>query len=244
MKNSKSLFNVIIILCTLGLLFSCEQKDVNPSKKLDEVFIPRGFTQSENLSMDMQSRLDELRLVNPTDHFYYLKYLNGPVASFEEMKFPQTELNIKYVDAGEMDKTNDKPTYQGVIVKKITGDIKDEVFTIIDDQPYPNGGMKKFYEFISNTLKYPSKARNMGIEGKVFVQFVVDPTGKLTEVKAVKGIGAGCDEEAVRVLKEAPKWIPGKVANINVGVRMIMPIVYKLSDNQEVIEAFEPKSGI
>ena len=61
-------------------------------------------------------------------------------------------------------------------------------------------------------MTYPSQARRMGIEGRVFVQFVVDKDGSVTEVKAVKGIGAGCDQEAERVLKTSPKWTPGKAA--------------------------------
>jgi periplasmic protein TonB len=104
----------------------------------------------------------------------------------------------------------------------------DEIFTIVEDQPTPDGGMAAFYQFVQKNLKYPAQARRMGIEGKVFVQFVVDRDGSLTEVKAVKGIGAGCDEEAVRVISEAPKWKPGKQRGRAVKVRMILPITFKL----------------
>ena len=68
----------------------------------------------------------------------------------------------------------------------------------------------------------------MNIEGKVYVQFVVDKDGTLTDVKALKGIGAGCDEEAVRVIQEAPKWKPGKQRGRPVKVRMVLPIIFKL----------------
>ena len=104
----------------------------------------------------------------------------------------------------------------------------DEIFTIVEDQPTPNGGMSAFYQFVQKKLKYPAQARRMGIEGKVFVQFVVDKDGTLTEVQAVKGIGAGCDEEAERVIKSAPKWNPGKQRGRAVKVRMILPITFKL----------------
>jgi protein TonB len=104
----------------------------------------------------------------------------------------------------------------------------EEIFTIVEDQPTPIGGMQAFYQFVSKKLKYPAQARRMGIEGKVFVQFVVDKDGNLTDVKAVKGIGAGCDEEAVRVIKSAPKWKPGKQRGRPVKVRMILPITFKL----------------
>lgn len=104
----------------------------------------------------------------------------------------------------------------------------EEVFTIVEDQPEPPGGMPAFYQYIAKNMQYPAQARRMGVEGKVFVQFVVDKTGQITEVQAVKGIGAGCDEEAVRVISQAAKWKPGKQRGRPVKVRMILPITFKL----------------
>ena len=104
----------------------------------------------------------------------------------------------------------------------------DEIFTIVEDQPGFPGGMGAFYTYVSKNLKYPNQARRMGIEGKVFVQFVVDKQGNITEVSAIKGIGAGCDEEAARVIKSSPKWSPGKQRGKAVKVRMILPITFKL----------------
>lgn len=104
----------------------------------------------------------------------------------------------------------------------------DEIFTIVEDQPTPPGGMTAFYKFVQDEMNYPNQARRMGIEGKVFVQFVVDKDGSITNVQAIRGIGAGCDEEAVRVLKNAPKWNPGKQRGRPVRVRMVLPITFKL----------------
>ena len=107
-------------------------------------------------------------------------------------------------------------------------EVADEIFTIVEDQPQPKGGMAAFYEYIGKKLKYPAQARRMGIEGKVFVEFVVDKDGSITSVKAIKGIGAGCDQEAIRVIQTAPKWNPGKQRGRPVKVRMILPITFKL----------------
>ena len=96
------------------------------------------------------------------------------------------------------------------------------------NQPQPVGGMTKFYEAIQQNLKYPEKARTNGIQGKVFVQFVVDHNGSVKDVEVVKGIGGGCDEEAIRVISESLPWNPGSQRGINVNVRMIMPITFKL----------------
>ena len=68
----------------------------------------------------------------------------------------------------------------------------------------------------------------MGLEGRVFVEFVVEKDGSLTDVKIAKGIGGGCDEEAVRVISSAPRWNAGKQRGRPVRVRMVMPIMFKI----------------
>lgn len=107
-------------------------------------------------------------------------------------------------------------------------EVAEEIFTVVEDQPEFPGGMSAFYQYIGDNMKYPSQARRMGIEGRVYVQFVVDKSGNITEVQAVRGIGAGCDEEAVRVIKGMPQWKPGKQRGRAVKVRMILPITFKL----------------
>ncbi|MGB3589776.1 MAG: energy transducer TonB [Tunicatimonas sp.] len=104
----------------------------------------------------------------------------------------------------------------------------DEIFMVVEDQPEPKGGLAAFYDYVGKNMKYPSQARRMGIEGKVFVQFVVNTDGSLTDVQAIKGIGAGCDAEAIRVVKSHPKWQPGKQRGKPVRVRMVIPITFKL----------------
>jgi len=115
-----------------------------------------------------------------------------------------------------------------VFDEPVEEEVAEEIFTIVEDQPAPKGGMAAFYEYVGKKLKYPAQARRMGIEGKVFVEFVVDKDGTITDVKAIKGIGAGCDEEAIRVIQSSPKWNPGKQRGRPVKVRMILPITFKL----------------
>ena len=106
----------------------------------------------------------------------------------------------------------------------------DEIFTIVEDQPEFPGGMQAFYNYIGGQMNYPSQARRMGIEGRVYVEFIVDTDGSVTNVRAVKGIGAGCDEEAVRVMQNLPKFSPGKQRGIPVKVKMVLPIYFKLAN--------------
>jgi len=104
----------------------------------------------------------------------------------------------------------------------------DQIFLVVEETAAPIGGMPAFYEYIGKKLKYPAQARRMGIEGKVFVEFVIERDGTITDVKAIKGIGAGCDEEAVRVVQSAPKWKAGKQRGKPVRQRMVLPIAFKL----------------
>jgi len=94
--------------------------------------------------------------------------------------------------------------------------------------PSYEGGMQNFYQFISNNIKYPTKAKRMGIEGRVFVQFIVEKDGSLSNIKTVKGIGAGCDQEAVRVMKLVQGFSPAKQGDIRVRLQMIVPINFTL----------------
>ena len=90
------------------------------------------------------------------------------------------------------------------------------------------GGEEAFYTYVGKKIEYPEIAKRAGVEGKVYIQFVVRSDGKVTDVTVAKGIGAGCDEEAVRVVKSMPNWKPGRQNGHPVNVKISVPIVYKL----------------
>lgn len=107
--------------------------------------------------------------------------------------------------------------------------VEDKLFTgIVEQNPEPEGGYEAFYSFLAKELNYPKTARKMGIEGKVFVSFIVNKDGQLTDIEIIKGIGAGCDLEAERVMKNSPKWKPGKQRGRPVRVKMVVPIIFSL----------------
>lgn len=104
----------------------------------------------------------------------------------------------------------------------------EEIFVVVENTAAPKGGLPAFYQDIGGRIKYPAPARRMRIEGKVFVEFVVNKDGSIQDVKVVKGIGAGCDEEAVRVIQTSPAWTPARQRGKAVRQRMILPITFKL----------------
>ena len=103
------------------------------------------------------------------------------------------------------------------------------VFTIVEEPASPIGGMKAFYDYVSTKMKYPAQARRMGVEGRVFCKFTVNRDGTLQDVSVIRGIGAGCDEEAIRVIQSAPAWKPGKQRGRPVRSSFNLAIIFKLN---------------
>jgi TonB family protein len=95
----------------------------------------------------------------------------------------------------------------------------------------PVGGITQYFAFLAENLKYPKEAVDNKIQGRVFTEFVVNIDGTLSDIKILKGIGNGCDEEALRVLKLDYKWTPGQQRGKPVKQKMIMPVAFAL-DNE------------
>jgi TonB family protein len=103
-----------------------------------------------------------------------------------------------------------------------------EVFTVVEQMPEFNKNWKSIYEYLGVTIQYPEEAREKSIEGKVYVNYIVLADGRVANVWVMKGIGFGCDEEAVRIVQSTPRWIPGKQRGKNVPVRMNLMVTFKL----------------
>lgn len=95
-------------------------------------------------------------------------------------------------------------------------------------QPKYPGGEEAMYEFLRSNIRYPERAKNIGIEGTVYIQFIVDEYGKIRFAKVARGIGGGCDEEALRVVNLMPRWEPARQGGHNVRVQFNLPISYAL----------------
>lgn len=106
----------------------------------------------------------------------------------------------------------------------------EEIFTIVESAPEPYGGFAAFNRYVAENISYPKTAARMNVSGMVFVKFVVEKDGSLTDATVVKGIGAGCDEEAIRVIESAPKWKPGKQRGQPVRVYKVVPIRFMLKN--------------
>jgi len=144
----------------------------------------------------------------------------------------------EFEDETEMNITEQKLKDEGVTIKEVKpgekietdGQMDDStgVFTVVEEMPVYQGGVNELYKFLGNNIKYPQQAKDEQIQGRVFVSFVIEEDGKITNVKVLRGIGGGCDEEAIRVVSMMPNWTPGKQRGKNVRVAYNLPIKFTL----------------
>ena len=106
--------------------------------------------------------------------------------------------------------------------------VKEEIFTWAEEMPQFPGGSSELLKFFAQNIIYPEIAKRAEVEGKINLSFIVDKNGSISDIQIVKGIGAGCDEEAVRILKMMPRWSPGKQNGKPVLTRINIPVVFKL----------------
>ncbi len=102
------------------------------------------------------------------------------------------------------------------------------IFMVVESMPEFPGGEPALYKYLAENIKYPQMAKESGIQGRVFVTFVVERDGSVTDVRVLRGIGGGCDEEAIRVVKGMPKWSPGKQRGKAVRVQYNLPVKFTL----------------
>nr|WP_067063559.1 energy transducer TonB [Mucilaginibacter sp. L294] len=109
--------------------------------------------------------------------------------------------------------------------------VKDIVFEKVEEVPSFPGGDLAFSKYISRYVRYPAIARENNIQGRVIISFVVERDGSLTDIKVVKGIGGGCDEESLRVMSLSPKWKPGLRDGKPVRVQYSIPITFAIQND-------------
>jgi len=103
-----------------------------------------------------------------------------------------------------------------------------QIFQVVENMPEFPGGRGKLMQYLASNIKYPPYAKEAGIQGRVFINFVVERDGSITAVKVLRGIGGGCDEEAVRVVKSMPKWKAGMQRGKPVRVSFNLPVKFTL----------------
>jgi len=230
-KNVKpwKLGALAVLVVSLFVIFACTEE---MDQEIKEMGSQSNAITFDQLPAEMQHELENLQ-----SQLSFLKVEVPEGKNTSEMMELQN-LDPKLIHYIQVDK--DKKTLYLALKKDEANfnalseksKMEGEIFTVVEDQPTFKGGMQALSDHLASNLQYPAQARQQGIEGRVFVQFVVEKDGSLSNVTSVKGIGGGCDEEAVRVLKESPKWKPGKQRGKPVKVRMILPITFNLGEDE------------
>jgi TonB family protein len=133
---------------------------------------------------------------------------------------------IESTDGSVREELYEKGDFKKGIIKEKNGSLYS--YVNFEQISQPVGGMAKFYAVISKSLRYPKEARRNRIEGKVFVQFIIERDGTISNPKVIKGLGFGCDEAAIKAIQKSPKWIPGTQRGKPVTQRYTLPIQFKL----------------
>jgi len=228
-------------LCAiLAIAFACNEQLDGEIKKMGEQSNAISFDQlPDNMKADLEPMKEQLAFIK-------LEAKEGD--NLSDIAGLQ-DIDEELIHSMNIDKTNntiyiammkDGANFDYVAEKsKMDG----EVFTMVESQPRYPGGMDAFYQYLGQEMKYPLQARKAGIEGRVYVQFIVEPDGTISEVTTLKGIGGGCDAEAERVMTNTSGWIPGEQRGKKVRVRMVLPLVFKLN-NDEVANGGKSKGTI
>lgn len=184
------------------------------------------------LPVQVEAELLKLKQANPKAEYIVMEMNDEGKKKMEELdKDPEFKKNLIGIS---IIKTTDqsfailqKGDRTNALANMTASD--DEIFSIVEESASPVDGYPVLYEYIAKNIKYPQEARSKGVEGKVFIEFVVNLDGTLSNFVALKGIGAGCDEEAIRVLQASTIiWTPGKQQGMSVKQRMVLPITFKL----------------
>lgn len=118
----------------------------------------------------------------------------------------------------------------GYTIAQTTEEEVVELINYVEKQPEFPGGTDSMFAFIQRNIRYPEEAKRSGIEGRVFVTFVVEKDGQVSDAKILRDIGGGCGEEAIRVVNIMPKWLPGslRIGGEPARMQFNLPVMFKL----------------
>ncbi len=209
-KKSGLFFNIGLVLSLLFVISAFEWKFAQPLSEVGNDFI-----QSFDVMLDVPVTEQKIEPPKPKVVPNIIEVLEDDPIKVDDINYTWDQFDMADIE-------------EEIFEEKMPEEAAEEIYDFVQTRPSFDGGLREFYKFVGKNLKYPDKARRMGIEGKVYVHFVIDKDGSLSDIKIVRGIGAGCDEEVMRIINMSPKWNPGKQRGNPVRVRMMLPISFVL----------------
>ena len=161
---------------------------------------------------------------------FFSNCTNKPKAD-EAQQAPSAELAEKSPDA-KTSETTENANATADANKALTPleaqDADSKIFDMVEEMPNFPGGSKELMSYLVKNIEYPASAKKDGKQGRVIIQFVVEKDGSISDVKVVRGVDPSLDQEAVRVVKAMPNWIPGKMKGNAVRVKYTVPVMFRL----------------
>jgi TonB family protein len=229
---------IVAVVPVFFYLIAC-QDQVSTMKEISQ-----NSSTAIDIPKDIQSQVDQLKKDNPKNTYSVLEtYEKGQNAVLELAKKGYNldeSIGTQIVNSG--DRTFVIVTKNAESIKFAEATKSGDVYTFVEEMATPKIGMDAFQKFIVENLKYPTHAKNSKIEGKVFIKFIVNLDGTLSDFLVMKGIDEECDQEAIRVLKASGEWNPGKQTGKPVRVAFIMPFNFQLNQQQVIETASQRQS--
>jgi periplasmic protein TonB len=214
------LFSLFVLLFLLGVMYFFGPHEQYYSTSI-EVQIPVEMGKVEDMIKV------QLPQSSPPEDFS-----QPSISMVEEIAAKVTDQTISSKDTltkPNKDSLDNKLTNGGGARTKAEAEIEDALpFSFVEEKPEYHGGNEALLKFLGENLKYPHLAKESAIFGIVIVQFVIEKDGSVGEVKVVRGLGGGCNEEAIRVMNMMPKWTPGKQHGKVVRVYFQIPLKFNL----------------
>jgi TonB family protein len=224
---------IAAILPAFFFVISCQDQVMNEATD-----IAKNSTMVLDLPEQVQQRLDEMKKANPDKKFIVIEPDENSASKAEDMKKKTADLNPNYITSMDVMKNITDKTgavrsfiiieYNEAAQKVAEASKEGEVFMIVEQSATFDGGPNAMGKFIQEHLVYPTEARQQGIEGKVFVQFIVNKDGSLSDLLVKKGVDPRLDAAALAVVQALPKWNPGQQNGLPVRQQFVLPINFDL----------------
>ncbi|WP_163326113.1 energy transducer TonB [Draconibacterium mangrovi] len=218
LEAKKNMFWLIGLVVALGLSLLAFEWTTKPSKAADLGQIQTAEVEEEIIPITREQEVKPPPPPPPPQVIEVLNIVDDDVEIEDELQIEDTEADDETViDVAPVIETAAEEEEEEA-----------QVFFIVEDMPEFPGGDLALRKYIANAIKYPVIAQENGIQGKVYVTFVVSKTGKVTDAKIARGVDPSLDKEALRVVNALPAWKPGKQRGKPVNVSYTVPINFVL----------------
>jgi len=227
---------LLVLIPAFFVVISCQDQVMQDVQE-----VAKNSTMAIDIPEEVQLKIEELKTANPEREFIVLEVDQADSEKAEAAKTTLSQINPEEINSinvlkNKTDKYGNKRSFiiiekrerTNLMLEQVTEE--GDVFTVVEESATPVGGMEQLGSFIRENLRYPEESRKAGLEGKVFIQFVVNTDGSLSDFTPLKGVDPAMDAEALRVAKLFPNWNPGKQKGKAVRQRFVMPILFKLND--------------